>query len=263
MDSDHKPTEKIAEAAVQLKDSPGYAREHHDRRKQLVGLLETVGTQVELEDALLALPPEEYLDPARGSVQGKAIHEEQRVADMATAVLAQQAEARAERTGEPLQEALEAVLKTEAGRQLGELRDGAHRDEEAKQWQEDLSQKRAKERKRARREEQDRAQQEAAWELFVETELRECELRKDGQLARQLGEPQPGESPAALRRLVSEDQRQAEAGLVALMSGGKISYKHVDELSQADLPARIAANRARTTWLKERRDRWLGRRDDY
>lgn len=261
MDLDHKPTERLAETTVWLEDSLGYAREH-DRRK-LVGLLQTVKAQVELEGAFLALPPGEHLSPERGSSQGKAMHEEQRVAEMATAVLARQAEARAERTGEPLEKALEAVLKTEAGRQLGELRDGADRDEGAKQWQEDLSQKRAKERKRARREENDRAQQEAAWAVFVQTELRECELRKDGQLAKLLGEPQPGESVAALRRLASEDQRQAEEGLVALMSGGKIFYKHVDELSQADLPARIAANRARTTWLKERRDRWLARRDDY
>ena len=261
MDTDHKPTEKLAKVAVRSEDSPGYAREH-DRRK-LVGLLETVRTEVELEDALLALPPGEHLDPARGSSQDKAMHKEQRVADMATAVLTRQAEARAERTGEPFEEALEAILKTEAGRQLVELRDGAHRDEGAKQWQEDLSQQRAKERKRARREEQDRAQQEAAWALFVETELRECELRKDGQLAKLLGKPQPGESPAALRRLASEDQRQAEEGLVALMCSGKISYKHVDELSQADRPARIAATRARTTWLKERRDGWLARRYDY
>ena len=97
----------------------------------------------------------------------------------------------------------------------------------------------------------------------MKTEVRERELRKDGQLAKLLGEPQPGESPAALRQLASDDQRQAEQGLVALMSGGKIFYKHVDELSQADLPARIAANRARTTWLKERRDGWLARRNDY
>ena len=216
-----------------------------------------------MEGALLALPPGGHLSPEQRSSQDQAMYEEQRVAEMATAVLARQAQDRAERTGEPLEEALEAVLKTEAGRQLGELRDGADRDEGAKQWQEDLSQKRAKERKRARREEQDRAQQEAAWVLFVKTELRERELRKDGQLAKLLGEPQPGESPAALRQLASEDQRQAEQGLVALMSGGKLFYKHVDELSQADLPARIAANRARTTWLKERRDGWLARRNDY
>jgi hypothetical protein len=261
VDLDHKPTEELAKTAVWLEDSLGYAREHG--RRKLVGLLQTVGAQVDLEGALLALPPGGHLSPEQGSTQDKAMYEEQRVAEMATAVLARQAKARAERTGEPLEEALEAVLKTEAGRQLGELRDGADRDEGAKQWQEDLSQKRAKERKRARREEQNRTQQEAAWALFVKTEVRERELRKDGQLAKLLGEPQPGESPAALRQLASEDQRQAEQGLVARMSGGKIFYKHVDELSQADRPARIAANRARTTWLKERRDGWLSRQDDY
>ncbi|MDP8974563.1 MAG: hypothetical protein M3N45_15695 [Actinomycetota bacterium] len=192
-----------------------------------------------------------------------AKHREQRVSNMMTAVLKRQAEAWAKRTGEPLAEALEAILKTEAGRQLGELRDGAHRDEGAKQWQENLPQMRAKERKRTRREEHDRAQQEASWALFMQTELRELELRKDGQLAELLGEPQPGESPDLLRRFASEDQRQAEEGLVALMSGGKVSYKHLDELSQADQPARIAARRARTGWLKERRDGWLGRRNGF
>ena len=47
----------------------------------------------------------------------------QRVADMADEVLARQARVRAERTGESFEEALKAVLETEAGRQLpGELR---------------------------------------------------------------------------------------------------------------------------------------------
>ena len=95
----------------------------------------------------------------------------------------------------------------------------------------------------------------------MQAELRELELREDGQLARLLGEPLPGEPPAALERLAAEDRRQAEEGLVALMSGGKVSYKYVDELCPEDMPARIAANRARTTWLKERQDRWLGRGD--
>ena len=80
MDLDHKPTEKLAEIAVRLKDSLGYARAH-DRRK-LGGLLEPVGAEVKLEGALLALPPGEHLDPARGSAQDKAMHEEQRVAEM-------------------------------------------------------------------------------------------------------------------------------------------------------------------------------------
>lgn len=113
--------------------------------------------------------------------------------------------------------------------------------------------------KREREEEKARARR-AAWELFMEAELRELEKRKAGQLGRLLGEPLAGETPAALRRLAAEDQRQAEDGLVALMSGGKVSYKHVDELCEEDLPARTAANRLRTTWLKERRDGWLGPR---
>ena len=186
----------------------------------------------------------------------------QRVAEMAIDVLSRQAGARAKRTGEPFEEALKAVLKTEAGRQLGELRDGPHRDERAQEWQGDLVRDRAQERKRERAEERSRVQQAAVWERFMQAELRELELRKGGQLARLLGEPLPGEPPAALERLASEDQRQAEEGLVALMSGGKVSYKHVDELCPEDMPARIAANRLRETWLKERIDGWLGRGQD-
>jgi hypothetical protein len=72
----------------------------------------------------------------------------QRVADMVDEVLARQARARAERTGEAFEEALKAVLETEAGRQLGELRDGPHHDERADQWQEDISQERTEERHR-------------------------------------------------------------------------------------------------------------------
>jgi hypothetical protein len=187
------------------------------------------------------------------------MHKNQRVSAMAVDVLARQAGDRAKQTGEPFDEALNAVLETEAGRQLGELRDGSHRDEQAERWQEDLVRERARERKREQAEEKSRAEQAAAWERFMQTELRELELRKEGQLAKLLGEPLPGEPPAALRRLASEDQRQAEEGLVALMSMGKVSYKHLDELSEEDMPSRIAANRARTTWLKERRDGWLGR----
>jgi len=187
------------------------------------------------------------------------MHKNQRVAQMAVDVLARQAGNRAKRTGEPFAEALEAVLETEAGRQLGELRDGPHRDQRAQGWQEDLVQERTRERKRQQTEEKSRAQQAAAWEQFMQAELRELELRKDGQLARLLGEPLSGEPPAALQRLASEDQRQAEEGLVALMSGGRVSYKRLDELSEKDMPARIAANRVRMMWLKERRDGWLGR----
>ena len=187
------------------------------------------------------------------------MHKNQRVADMAVDILARQAGDRTKRTGEPFEDALKAVLETEAGRQLGELRDGPHRNERADQWQEDLVRDRAQERKRGRAEERRQEQDAAAWELFMQAELRELELRKGGQLATLLSEPLPGEPPAALERLASEDRRQAEEGLVALTSGGKVFYKHIDELSPEDMPARGAANRARSTWLKERQDGWLGR----
>ena len=72
----------------------------------------------------------------------------QRVAEMADEVLTRQARARAERTGEPFEEALKAVRKTEAGRQLEELGEGPHRDERADQWQKDMPRERIDERHR-------------------------------------------------------------------------------------------------------------------
>ncbi len=70
----------------------------------------------------------------------------QRVGEMAVDALARQAGKRANRTGEPFEEALKAVLETEAGRQLGELRDGPHRDERAGEWQKSIAEERAEER---------------------------------------------------------------------------------------------------------------------
>ncbi len=74
----------------------------------------------------------------------------QRVADMADEVLARQARDRVRRTGEPFEEALEAVQETEAGRQLGKLRDGPHGDERAQEWQEGLAEERAEEQREER-----------------------------------------------------------------------------------------------------------------
>ena len=51
----------------------------------------------------------------------------------------------------------------------------------------------------------------AAWERFMKAERREIEMRKRGQLGRLLGEPLPGEPPAALERLAEEDRRQGGA----------------------------------------------------
>ena len=187
------------------------------------------------------------------------MQKDQRVSDMTVDVLARQAGARAKRTGEAFEAALKAVLETEAGRQLAELRNGPHGDERAEDWQEDLAHKRAQERKREQFEERKRAQEAAAWELFMQEELQDLEKRKVGQLADLLGEALPGEAPAALEWLADEDRRQAQAGLVALMSMGKVSYKPLEELSPKDMAARIAANRLRMTWLKERGDGWLAR----
>jgi hypothetical protein len=57
---------------------------------------------------------------------------------MAQVVLWRQARAEAQLTGKPLVEALEAVVETPAGRQLEELRCGAHQDEEMRYWQANL-----------------------------------------------------------------------------------------------------------------------------
>lgn len=78
--------------------------------------------------------------------KGKVMRKKQKVAEMADEVLARQAKTRADRTGEPLDDALEVVMSSEAGRQLKELRDGPHRDERAHEWQESLARERAVER---------------------------------------------------------------------------------------------------------------------
>ena len=57
------------------------------------------------------------------------MREDQSVAEMANEVLMRQAKVRADRTGEPIEEAMETVLDTEAGKQLREFRDGPHSEE--------------------------------------------------------------------------------------------------------------------------------------
>src|SRR5918998_4823465 len=105
------------------------------------------------------------------------MQKDQRVADMALEVLERQARTRAQRTGEAFKKALKAIVETEAGRQLEELRDGPHRDEGAKRWQEDLARKRGIERNRVQQEERSRARQQersraqlAAWKSFMQAE---------------------------------------------------------------------------------------------
>ena len=191
-------------------------------------------------------------------MRGKAMHEGQRASESLGEVLARKAKGWERHTGEPLEEPPEAVCGLEADRGPEES-GGEQPDETANPWQEALERKRVRELDRQRAEERNRARIAAAWKPFIRAEWRELELRKDGQLAKLLGDPLPGEPPEALRRLAFQDRRQAEQGLVALTSNGKVFYKRVDELSPEDMPARGAANRLRITWLKERADRWLGR----
>ena len=77
------------------------------------------------------------------------MHKEQRVSDMVDEVLARQAKARVERTGESFEDALEAVMESEVGSKLEELRAGPHGEERAEKWQEGLLRRRAGEREGA------------------------------------------------------------------------------------------------------------------
>ena len=74
------------------------------------------------------------------------MRDDQTVAEMANEVLIRQAKARANRSGEPIEEAMEAVLNTETGQQLRELRDGPHGDEGVEEWQVSMARERAQER---------------------------------------------------------------------------------------------------------------------
>ena len=71
---------------------------------------------------------------------------EQTVEEMANEVLMRQAEAEAERSGEPIEEAMWAVVETEAGKQLAGLRDGPHAEEGVEEWQARMARECARER---------------------------------------------------------------------------------------------------------------------
>jgi hypothetical protein len=74
------------------------------------------------------------------------VSEDRSVEEMANEVLMRQAKARADRSGEPIEEALEAVLNTEAGTQLRELRNVPHDEESVEEWQVGMARERAQER---------------------------------------------------------------------------------------------------------------------
>ena len=70
---------------------------------------------------------------------------EQTVNEMAQVVLWRQAKTQAQRTGQSHASARAAVIQTPAGRQLEELRSGAHQHEEVRYWQANLLLKRVSE----------------------------------------------------------------------------------------------------------------------
>ena len=74
------------------------------------------------------------------------MRDDQTVAEMANEVLMRQAKARADRNGEPIEVAMRAVVGTEAGRQLADLRDGPHGEEGVEEWQVGIARERARER---------------------------------------------------------------------------------------------------------------------
>lgn len=93
---------------------------------------------------------------------------------------------------------------------------------------------------------------EELWEQYMEVEHRELEQRRNGQLGRALGRVLPGEPQDELQRIAQEDQRKAERGLVELRSGDEVWYKHIDEITRDDRPARIESENARAAWIQER-----------
>lgn len=74
------------------------------------------------------------------------MQKDQTVSEMANEVLMRQAKARADRSGEPVEEAMEAVLNTEAGKELRDLRDGPHGEEGVQESQVEAARDRAQER---------------------------------------------------------------------------------------------------------------------
>jgi hypothetical protein len=74
------------------------------------------------------------------------VQRDQTVSQMAEEVLLRQAMAVSHRSGYSLEDAREAVLETEAGRQLRDLANGEHGHENARTWQASVFWERAEER---------------------------------------------------------------------------------------------------------------------
>jgi hypothetical protein len=93
------------------------------------------------------------------------------------------------------------------------------------------------------------------WEGFMQMERTRLRERREGKLRRALGRPLPGESKEQLDHIAEQDIIRAEQGLVSIKEGGRISYKHIDDLSPLDMRFITAAERVEVGWLKERVER--------
>jgi DNA-binding MarR family transcriptional regulator len=83
---------------------------------------------------------------AAAKEEESTLNKDRSVEEMANEVLMRQAKARADRTGESIEEAMETILSSEAGTQLRELRDAPHDEESVEEWQVGMARERAEER---------------------------------------------------------------------------------------------------------------------
>ena len=74
---------------------------------------------------------------------GKPVRDDQGVACMVAEILTRRAKARAPRTADSFEDALEVVLGTEASRRLRELGSSARRRERVDEWQANVARERA------------------------------------------------------------------------------------------------------------------------
>lgn len=93
---------------------------------------------------------------------------------------------------------------------------------------------------------------ERGWERFINNERGELEARKEGQLARLLMVVLPDESREELEQMIEAERLLAQESLVELRHGNEPYYKHIDELTTEDAPARLEAESARLSWLTDR-----------
>jgi hypothetical protein len=91
-----------------------------------------------------------------------------------------------------------------------------------------------------------------AWLRYLAAEREALLVSSTGLLAHAFSSVQPGESKEDLERMAAEDERKAERGLVELRSSDEVWYKHIDEITRDDRPARIESENVRAAWIQER-----------